>query len=477
MVRGNVRARRAKISQKKRRQWSAREKLMVIAYYEQGYSKRSTAAKFEIEPKQLRDWLKNKDQLMIVAPYIQKLVKGARPKYQQLETELIEWFRDSRRQLKTISRYMIQAKACSLAKKPLYQRVYPDIREAKFSQNWVDGFMYRNNLVNRKKTTIARRLPDDYIEQQNQFLSYVLFRRTEHQYPLSLIANMDETPMAFNLPSNTTLEHRGTKSVAILSTGHERANFTVVLACMANGEKLPPVIIFNLVNIPREDFPDGVIVRANPNGWMNEEEMTWWIENIWTQRAKQGSNPRSLLVLDSFSVHKTDAIKRRFHRKNTDLAIIPGGLTSRLQPIDVSLNKSFKAKMRHLYDHWMNEAIKEYTPSGKIKRPSYSLVANWVKESWDAIDTNLIIRSFKCCGVSNAMDGTEDDLIFNFNKVQKINNKGRGIEANDEIHEESSNSDYEPDDNGSDDSDNSGCESDDDYYNKNENRNVLQDWN
>ncbi|CAB4477884.1 unnamed protein product [Rhizophagus irregularis] len=154
-----------------------------------------------------------------------------------------------------------------------------------------------------------------------------------------------------------------------------------------------------------------------------------------------------------------------------------GGLTSRLQPIDVSLNKSFKAKMRHLYDHWMNEAIKEYTPSGKIKRPSYSLVAKLVKESWDAIDTNLIMRSFKCCGVSNAMDGTEDDLIFNFNKVQKINNKGRGIEANDEIHEESIDSDYEPDDNGSDDSDNSGCESVDDYYNKNEDRNVLQDWN
>ena len=29
----------------------------------------------------------------------------------------------------------------------------------------------------------------------------------------------------------------------------------------------------------------------------------------------------------------------------------------------------------------MNEAIKEYIPSGKIKRPSYLLVANWVKES------------------------------------------------------------------------------------------------
>ncbi|GBC34414.1 pogo transposable element with KRAB domain [Rhizophagus irregularis DAOM 181602=DAOM 197198] len=75
---------------------------------------------------------------------------------------------------------------------------------------------------------------------------------------------MDETHMALNL-SNTAVGHWDTKSVAILSTGHERANFTVVLACMANGEKLPSVIIFKLVNVPREDFPDVlVIVRTNP---------------------------------------------------------------------------------------------------------------------------------------------------------------------------------------------------------------------
>lgn len=133
--------------------------------------------------------------------------------------------------------------------------------------------------------------------------------------------------------------------------------------------------------------------------------------------------------------------------------------------------------MRHLYNHWMNEASKDYTPSGKIKRPSYSLVANWVKESWDSIDPNMIMRSFKCCGVSNVMDGSEDGLIFNFNKVQKVNNTGRGIEEEDESHEESSDSDYETDDNSEYSSDGSDSEcSDDDYYKRNEECNVLQDW-
>ena len=47
---------------------------------------------------------------------------------------------------------------------------------------------------------------------------------------------------------------------------------------------------------------------------------------------------------------------------------------------------------------------------GRIKKPSYSLGANWVKDSWDAIDPNIIKRSFKCCGISNDINGLEDNL-------------------------------------------------------------------
>jgi len=52
------------------------------------------------------------------------------------------------------------------------------------------------------------------------------------------------------------------------------------------------------------------------------------------------------LVLDSFSAHIVDSIKRHFYEKNTNIAIIPKGLTSHLQPLDVSVNKSFKAKVK-----------------------------------------------------------------------------------------------------------------------------------
>lgn len=345
MPRGNFSARRAVTTQKIRRQWNAREKLMVVFYNENGHSVRETANKYNIEPKQVRDWKSKKGQLLSAAPYIQRLNTGARPKYPLLEVELVDWFRELRSQLKTVTRFMISAKARSMARKNEYRTLYPDIHNCKFTQKWVDGFMSRNSLANRRRTTVAQRLPEEYNELQQSFLSYVLYMRTENKYSLNLIGNMDETPLSFNLPSNTTVEERGKRTVSILTTGHEHTNFTVTLTCLADGTKLPPLIVFKLKNVPRENFPDGVYVRANKTGWMDEKEMIWWMENVWRRRANLSSNPRSLLVLDSFSAHRTDPVKRHFKEKNTDIAIIPGGLTSRLQPLDVSLNKSFKAKV------------------------------------------------------------------------------------------------------------------------------------
>jgi len=93
----------------------------------------------------------------------------------------------------------------------------------------------------------------------------------------------------------------------------------------------------------------------------------------------------------------------------------------------------------------MDEAIKEYTPTGKIKRPSYSLVAIWVKEAWDNIDPAMIKWSFKCCGISTNVDGSEDNSIFDFEKVSSEKNLEIGIEEereNDELTPEDSECKY-----------------------------------
>ena len=84
--------------------------------------------------------------------------------------------------------------------------------------------------------------------------------------------------------------------------------------------------------------------------------------------------------------------------------------------------------MRRNYNEWMMEEIKELIPTGKLKKPSYETVANWVKDSWNAVDVNLIRRSFKCCGVSNNRDGSEDDWIFNYDRLGQTDRLNDGVE-------------------------------------------------
>ncbi|KAL5009108.1 hypothetical protein ScPMuIL_014689, partial [Solemya velum] len=38
--------------------------------------------------------------------------------------------------------------------------------------------------------------------------------------------------------------------------------------------------------------------------------------------------------------------------------------------------------------------------------------SSWVKNAWDSIKPEMVVKSFKKCGISNAMDGTEDDMLY-----------------------------------------------------------------
>ena len=202
-----------------------------------------------------------------------KLHSGKPAKYLKLEDDLFVWISEKRASGHAVSRKLITNKAISLSRNKVFLASNLGIAGFKFSNKWLDAFLGRYDLEKRRRTTVSQILPPNLIEIQNIFLSYIMYLRIHNKYPLKYIGNMDETPMWFDLPSNTTINQKGAKTVNIRTIGHEHTSFTVVLRCMADGTKLPAVCIFKLKNIPKEKFPCGIYIRVNEKGWVNKQKM------------------------------------------------------------------------------------------------------------------------------------------------------------------------------------------------------------
>ena len=99
-------------------------------------------------------------------------------------------------------------------------------------------------LLNSSKTSIAQKLPENFEHKLQKFQSFIIVERRRHQYNLSLIGNADQTPLTFDMLSNTTVYSKGKKMVSIVMTGHEKDRFTVMLACLGDGSKLPSYVVF-----------------------------------------------------------------------------------------------------------------------------------------------------------------------------------------------------------------------------------------
>ena len=164
----------------------------------------------------------------------------------------------------------------------------------------------------------------------------------------------DQNPLIFDMLANSIVDSKGTKSVSIMTTGHEKDRFKVC----------------------------GLLRKRN------------------------------LLVWDSFRAHLSEDVKWVLKISRTDVAVIPGGMTSLLQPFDVGVNKPLKDNLRQFWNKWMLDGNHTFTPAGSIRKPDLRQICQWILESWNVISPDTIKRSFLKCCITNVLDGTENDILW-----------------------------------------------------------------
>jgi hypothetical protein len=91
--------------------------------------------------------------------------------------------------------------------------------------------------------------------------------------------------------------------------------------------------------------------------------------------------------------------------------------------LDVVVNKPFKDHLRQLYSDWLLEGNLALTPGGKLKKPSVTMLGEW-------------IRTAKKCFISNVLDGTEDDILW-----QDVDDENDDIDYEDDGDEQSDSED------------------------------------
>jgi hypothetical protein len=54
----------------------------------------------------------------------------------------------------------------------------------------------------------------------------------------------------------------------------------------------------------------------------------------------------------------------------------------------------------------------ELTPTRKIRRPSIEMMCDWRVRAWNMMSTKIFTKSFLKTGITNALDGSENDMLW-----------------------------------------------------------------
>ena len=89
-----------------------------------------------------------------------------------------------------------------------------------------------------------------------------------------------------------------------------------------------------------------MLIYCQNNVWWDKFIFNKWIKNIFIRYQKSLSE-KCLLIIDKASSHSSDNSLEILNKLNISYLLIPSGMTSLLQPMDLSANKFFKDNIRY----------------------------------------------------------------------------------------------------------------------------------
>ena len=271
----------------------------------------------------------------------------------------------------------------------------------------IKRWLARKDIVIRRVTRVAQntRLDQETIQ---DFVSYVNNQIAAFEFPAGNIVNIDETNINFDMFGSKTLATRGERTIGLRTTGNSN-RCTVLLGVTMSGEKLPPFIVFTgtrdgrisrqlgLLDNNQQLFPVSIKYACQPKAWVDTDIFLQWIEKVWQPFALGKGGEPTHLLMDDFTVHKVGRCVDAIKNCGTEVDFVLPGYTSRLQVLDVGVNKPFKDYMRGYWEDYMVANV----DNPKVQRHH---IAQWVEMAWARVSIQTITNTWKSIGYEGFAD-------------------------------------------------------------------------
>jgi len=309
-----------------------------------------------------------------------------------------------------------------------------------FSNTWFKGFKDRFRIALRCKTKQAQKPPEDF---RKKIEAWLQFNRrnmvitplsdcgtacspvvlTVGRFKLSQIANMDQTPVAFEFLSSRTYDFKGASTVWIKEqrSWWDRRQATLQVCVFADGiMRCKPLLIFygdpigdKRRRTEEKLYDPRVCTAFNKTAWADATNLKDWVKKQYATASPYftSENEPRFLSLDAFAPQMTNSLRQEFKKLNCTTSYIPGGCTGFVQVLDVALNKELKALIAQQASDHADKYHDRYERGDFSVADRRVLLTQWVAEAWKELHKkyqHVIIKTFRSVGLSLNPDGSED---------------------------------------------------------------------
>ena len=285
------------------------------------------------------------------------------------------------------------------------------------TKTWAKSLLRRMGFVKRRGSSTAKMTVENFEAKKEQFLLDITAIVEMEEIPPQLVFNWDQTGISIVPGSSWTMELKGSKRVEIVGISDKRQITAVLCGTMA-GNLLPLQLIYQgktSACLPRIDFPAGWHVTCTPNHWSNEEKMKDYLQLIiipYVERKRKelklAADQPALAIFDVFKAQQTEDILTLLEEHNIHVVSVPANCTDRLQPMDLSVNKSVKEFMRSKFKEWYAAQVSKQLDEGANIAPVdlklstlKPLGAQWLISMYDYLNehNSIIVNGFKAAGI------------------------------------------------------------------------------